>query len=45
MHDLTVRQYRLELSTALPGVGRNKLITLLARMKMTAEEHGWPETK
>jgi hypothetical protein len=44
MHHLTVRQYRLELAMAPPGVGRAKLITLLARMKVAAEEHGWPET-
>lgn len=43
-HDRTVRQYRLELATAPAGMGRSKLQTLLARMKMAAEEHGWPET-
>ena len=44
MHDQTVRKYRLELTMAPPGLGRSKLITLLARMKMAAEEEGWPET-
>jgi len=39
-----VRKYRHELTAAPPGLGRSKLITLLARMKMAAEERGWPET-
>ena len=29
VHDQTVRQYRLELTTARPGVARSKLISLL----------------
>ena len=44
VHHQTVRKYRLELTTAPPGLGRAKLMTLLARMEMAAEEHGWPET-
>jgi len=43
-HHQTVRKYRHELTAAPPGLGRSKLITLLARMKMAAEERGWPET-
>jgi hypothetical protein len=43
-HDLTVRKYRTELATTPEGLGRRKLVTLLARMKMAAEEQGWPET-
>jgi hypothetical protein len=45
MHHEAVRKYRLELATAPQGLGRAKLITLLARMKMVAEEHDWPETR
>ena len=44
MHHRAVRTYRRELAAAPPGLGRAKLMTLLARTKMAAQERGWPET-
>jgi hypothetical protein len=44
MHHQRVRTYRLELSLAPLGLKRAKLLTLIAREQMHAEEEGWPET-
>ena len=44
MHHQTVRNYRLELACVVPGLKRARLLTLLARLKFAAEEHGWPAT-
>jgi hypothetical protein len=44
MHHQTVRNYRVELRYAPPGLKRAKLLTLLARTEMAAKEHGWPAT-
>jgi len=44
LHHQTVRDYRRELAVAPPGLKRTKLVTLIARMKMAAAEHGWPQT-
>jgi len=43
-HHQNVLQYRRELDLAPAGIERAKLITLIAREKMRAEEEGWPET-
>jgi hypothetical protein len=44
MHHQNVRKYRLELALAQLGLKRSKLITLIARAKIDAKDHGWPET-
>jgi hypothetical protein len=44
MHHQRVRTYRQELSLAPLGLKRAKLLTLIAREKMAAEEQGWAET-
>ena len=44
MHHQNVRNYRIELVHAAPGLNRARLLTLLARAKMAAEENGWPAT-
>jgi hypothetical protein len=44
MHHQTVRNYRRELAGAQPGLKRARLLTLIARAKLAAEDHGWPAT-
>jgi hypothetical protein len=44
MHHQTVRTYRRELAREPIAIKRAKLITLIARAKMDAEDHGWPAT-
>jgi hypothetical protein len=44
MHHQTVRKYRLELALTQLGLKRAKLLTLIARAKIDAEDNGWPET-
>jgi hypothetical protein len=44
MHHQTLRTYRQELLVAPVGLKRARLLTLIARARMTAEEEGWPET-
>jgi len=44
MHHRAVRYYRIELAKTTPGLSRAKLVTLLARLRMAAEDHGWPAT-
>jgi hypothetical protein len=44
MHHQSVRGYRAELVLAPTALKRAKLLTLIARAKMNAEDHGWPET-
>jgi hypothetical protein len=44
MHHQSVRNYRAELVVAPMGLKRAKLLTLIARAKMDAEDHGWPAT-
>jgi hypothetical protein len=44
MHHRSVRNYRLELALEPPGLKKARLLTLIARAKMDADEHGWPET-
>jgi hypothetical protein len=44
MHHQSVRTYRRELLFAPVGLKRAKLLTLIARAKITAEEEDWPET-
>ena len=43
-HHNTVRSYRLELAQEFVLIRRAKLITLLARAKMDAIDHGWAAT-
>jgi hypothetical protein len=43
-HHQNVLLYRRELDSAPPGIQRARLITLIAREKMLAEEEGWPDT-
>lgn len=43
-HHQNVREYREELILAPDGLRRSRLITLIAREKMLAEEEGWPPT-
>ena len=44
IHHQSVRQYRKELAVASSTLRRSKLITLLARAEMDAEEYGWSAT-
>jgi hypothetical protein len=44
MHHQTVRTYRRELLLTPVGLKRARLLTLIARAKMTAENEEWPET-
>lgn len=42
MHNETVRAYRRELEYAPRGLKRARLLTLIARLRLVAEERGWP---
>ena len=44
MHHQTIRTYRRELARESMWIKRAKLLTLIARAKMDAEDHGWPAT-
>jgi len=44
MHHQSVRTYRRELLLTPVGLKRAKLLTLIARARMTAEDEEWPET-
>ena len=44
MHHQSVRNYRAELVLAPTALKRAKLLTLIARAKLDAEDHGWPAT-
>ena len=44
MHHQSVRIYRQELLFTPVGLKRARLLTLIARAKMTAEYEEWPET-
>ena len=44
LHHQNVRNYRRELALEPMPLKRAKLKTLIAREKMTAEDHGWPVT-
>jgi len=44
MHHQSVRTYRRELLLKPVGLKRAKLLTLIARARMTAEDEEWPET-
>jgi hypothetical protein len=44
MHHLAVCQYRRELTISRPGLKRSRLVTLIARAKVLAEDEGWAPT-
>jgi hypothetical protein len=44
LHHQSVRTYRRELLLTPVGLKRARLLTLIARAKMTAEDEDWPET-
>jgi hypothetical protein len=44
MHHQSVRTYRRELLLAPTGLKRARLLTLIARERTAAAEHGWPAT-
>jgi hypothetical protein len=44
MHHQSARKYRVELALAQLGLKRARLITLIARAKIDAKDHGWAET-
>jgi hypothetical protein len=43
-HHETLRIYRRELALEPMPIRRAKLITLIARAKMDADDHGWSST-
>jgi len=44
IHHQTIRTYRRELADEYVPIRRAKLLTLIARARMAAADHGWPET-
>jgi hypothetical protein len=44
LHHQTMRYYRHELLTLREGARRTLLLSLMARARTSAEEHGWSVT-
>jgi hypothetical protein len=44
IHHQSVRQYRKSLAIASSTLRRSKLMTMLARAELDAEQHGWSLT-